>query len=137
MRQEREVAELVTRLASAFNSRDAAALAALYTEEATLLPPGEALVQGKGAIREWFEKALQRLGRITLTPIESNESIDFGFQVGIFSVSWDLTAAQDRAVELRPQQFGKYLLVFTRTEWGWRIHSDMWNLDAEPQQEHG
>jgi uncharacterized protein (TIGR02246 family) len=137
MRQEREVAELVTRLASAFNSRDAAALAALYTEEATLLPPGEALVQGKGAIREWFEKALQRLGRITLTPIESNESIDFGFQVGIFSVSWDLTAAQDRAVELRPQQFGKYLLVFKRTEWGWRIHSDMWNLDAEPQQEHG
>lgn len=137
MRQEWEVAELVTRLASAFNSRDAAALAALYTEEATLLPPGEALVQGNRAIREWFEEALQRLGRITLTPIESNESIDFGFQVGIFSVSWDLTAAHDRAVEPLPQQFGKYLLVFKRTEWGWRIHSDMWNLDAEPQQDHG
>ena len=40
MRQEWEVAELVTRLASAFNSRDAAALAVLYTEGATLLPPG-------------------------------------------------------------------------------------------------
>jgi ketosteroid isomerase-like protein len=53
-----EVEQIAGRLEAAFNLRDPAALAALYTEGAILMPPNELQVQGRRAIRLWFDKAL-------------------------------------------------------------------------------
>ena len=43
-----EIAEAHRRLEPAFNRGDAAAVAALYTEDATLLPPGADMLTGRG-----------------------------------------------------------------------------------------
>jgi uncharacterized protein (TIGR02246 family) len=39
----------------AFNRGDAAAVAALYTDDATLLPPTHAIIKGSDAVREFWQ----------------------------------------------------------------------------------
>ena len=39
---------------TAYNDKNAEAVAALYTEDAQLMPPGAALVSGRAAIKDYF-----------------------------------------------------------------------------------
>lgn len=48
------VKEAQHRWNTAFNSRDAAAIAALYTLDGTILPPAHAAVKGTAAIEEFW-----------------------------------------------------------------------------------
>jgi ketosteroid isomerase-like protein len=47
-----ELGQMNRDFAAALNAKDAKAAAALYTEDAVLIPPGEALVKGREAIEE-------------------------------------------------------------------------------------
>lgn len=58
--------DVAGRLEAAFNRRDAAALASLYSETAILMPPNAPTASGRDNIREWFRGALQRVGNVRL-----------------------------------------------------------------------
>src|SRR5438128_10162632 len=55
---------------AAFNKGDAAAVAAMYTEDAYVLPPGADMIRGRAAIEAFWRQAVQQLGDAKLTTIE-------------------------------------------------------------------
>jgi len=56
--------------AAAFNQGDAAAVAALYTENAYVLPPGAEIVKGRPAIETFWRQAAQQMGDAKLTTLD-------------------------------------------------------------------
>ena len=57
-----ELGQMNRDFAAALNAKDAKAAAALYTEDAVLIPPGEAPVRGREAIEEYWRGAIESGG---------------------------------------------------------------------------
>ena len=55
---------------TAFNKGDAAAVAALYTEDAYVLPPGAEMVKGRVAIEAFWRQAARQMGDAKLTTLD-------------------------------------------------------------------
>ncbi len=49
--------------AAAFNKGDASAVAAMYTEDAFVLPPGTEMVKGRAAIEAFWRQAAQQTAK--------------------------------------------------------------------------
>ncbi len=56
--------------AAAFNKGDASAVAAMYTEDAFVLPPGTEMVKGRAAIEAFWRQAAQQMGDAKFTTID-------------------------------------------------------------------
>lgn len=102
----------------AYNEKNAEAVTALYTEDARVYPPGAAMVSGRAAIREFFTGDIaNNWAEISVAHEESHVSGDWAWRTGTWSAA-GLT--------------GKYAEIWRRTPEGWRIHRDIWNVDAAP-----
>ena len=110
------------RFAAAFNSGDAAAVAAHYTEDATVLPPGNELVQGRSAIQAFWKGAIEQLGEIRLTAIDVRPlGSSAAREIGTFALK---TKAQP------PQEIsGKYVVVWEKVGNDWKLATDIWNTN--------
>lgn len=111
---------------SAFNAGDAAAVVALYADDAVLSAPGEPAVRGKAAIREYFEKKAAQFSAagvtVTDAPLGSlGTSGDLGFQ-------WETYRVTDRSGTV--VDAGKLLTLFQRRHGRWEILGDTWNSDG-------
>jgi ketosteroid isomerase-like protein len=104
---------------SAVARKDYAAMAALYTENAMVLPPDGPIVTGRPAIEEFWRSAANALG-LTDAVLRTR----------------DLEVAGDTAYEVGEanlklgggQIMVKYLVVWTRgSDGNWRLHRDIWN----------
>jgi ketosteroid isomerase-like protein len=112
--------QIAPELAAAFNAKDAAKLASLYTESATLMPPYEKMVKGRAAIEAWYRPALERIGHLQIVPMQTGSLGENGFQVGTFFVR--------REVESGLLSY-KYVLILKRVGAKWLIDCDIWNAD--------
>lgn len=98
------------------------ALAASYTDDAKLMPPGQEIVYGREAIQKSWEKG----GKVfyhKITPSEimitgSDTAYDWGYYEGRSpdkegkEISWK----------------GKYIILWKKTASGdWKIYADIWN----------
>jgi uncharacterized protein (TIGR02246 family) len=102
----------------AYNEKNADAVAALYTDDGQLLPPGAEEVSGRDAIRAYFASDIERQwAKITIRSTASNIGGEWAWRSGTWSVESD------------PVVTGKYMEVWRRTSDGWRLHKDIWNLD--------
>jgi ketosteroid isomerase-like protein len=126
------VEQIALQLGAAFNARDPVALAALYTDDAVLMPPSEPSVHGNEAIRAWFEQALPRLGAIRLRPSGTRLAGALAVQVGTFELQPGAAKPRSVADAAPAERAGKYVLVLTRAGEAWRICWDLWNLDQPP-----
>ena len=100
--------------------KDFAGLAALYTENAKVLPPDGPIVSGRPAIEDFWRSAADALGLIdaTLKTVDLEVSGDVACEVG--EALLNLAGGQMAMV--------KYLVVWMRGRDGrWRLHRDMWN----------
>ena len=113
------VDDIAGQLEAAFNAGDAAALASLYSDSAVLMPPNEPMVKGRAGIQAWFERALPRVGRVSIAPVESTAIGDRGFQIGTFTTR----PTSDAALA------GTYVLLLTQRAGAWQIEYDIWSLD--------
>ena len=105
----------------AYNEKNADGVAALYTEDARLYPPGAAMVSGRAAIRDYFNGDITNSwAEISVAHEESNVSGDWAWRTGTWSAA------------VTPVLTGKYTEIWRRTPEGWRIHRDIWNVDAAP-----
>jgi len=116
------IEDIAAQLEAAFNAKDASVLAAMYGEDATLMPPNQPAVSGRAAIRGWFEAVLPRVGTVRITPARTSVFEREAFQVGTFSSA----IAGDQS---GPPNTFKYVLLFTRGGRGWQIQYDIWNGD--------
>jgi uncharacterized protein (TIGR02246 family) len=108
----------------AYNKGDAAAVAALYTEHAAVLPPGHDLVRGHEAIQTFFNGAIQSGFKVTALHSMSVEQYgDAAREIG--SVSGQMPDANKQMTNVE----GKYVVVWKRVNNSWKLDSDIWNLN--------
>lgn len=112
----------------AFNARDAAAVAAHYTDDAVVSAPGVPAARGSAAIRDLVAKMAQEFTAEGLTAVEGPASEvgvsgDFAWQGDTYKVVDKSGATQD---------VGKTLTVFQRRDGKWMMIRDTWNSDSPP-----
>lgn len=111
--------------AEAFNSKDAAAVAAHYTEDAAVLPPDAARVDGRENIEKFWRGAMDAgLTDLALKAVEVEESGDLAYEVGTFTFK---APGEGGALA---EAAGKYIVIWKKEPDGaWRLHRDIWNGD--------
>ncbi len=98
---------------------DAQALATLYTENGMLLPPNSDFVSGTAAIQGFWQAVMDAgVAEAKLTVEEAQGLDDTAWEVGRYALYDSAGASIDE---------GKYIVVWKRTEAGWRLHRDIWN----------
>jgi uncharacterized protein (TIGR02246 family) len=115
----RELAELVKVYEEASNQGDAHELAALYGDEALLLPPDGGIVTGRDSIADFWRDGLER--GLTLDTVRVVAHERDGFVVGTYHVAPTDQAAADS---------GKYVMCFARGDDGWKLVVDIWNATS-------
>ena len=113
-----EVTKAIEAFETAFASNDGAALAALYSDDAVVMPPGGEFVKGRAAIDATFAEV-------------NPAGITMDLEVSDLMVSGDLvvdtggwTATDPAGTHL---DHGKYLAVWKKTDHGWKMVRDIWN----------
>jgi len=114
---------LNARWVAAYEAGDYAAIPALYTEDALIMPRGRPAIEGRAALAE-------RLGGLA-----AGRGVDIGFEVRELVVEGDLAWLVSRfAVTYTPPgeqgaavtEHGRSLIIYRRGADGeWRIHRDM------------
>ncbi len=106
-------------------ARRDSANAALYAEDAVLMPPNQPAVEGRAAIRAWLA-GFPPMAAFSLTPIEIDGHGDLAYVRGTYT----LTIAASGKTPAMPDH-GKYVDVRRRQADGsWLITADMFNSDV-------
>jgi ketosteroid isomerase-like protein len=104
---------------SAVARKDYAAMAALYAENAMVLPPDGPIVSGRRGIEEFWRSAAAALGLTdaVLTTRDLEVAGDTAYEVGEANLKVG-----------SGQVMVKYLVVWVKGGDGnWRLHRDIWN----------
>lgn len=114
------------RFEQGFEKGDAAALAQMYTETATVLPPDSDLVTGRGAIADFWQGALKAgLKNLRLRAFQVEAlGPDAAKEIGHFSI--DVPNPQNRTMTVQ----GKYVVVWRKIGTDWKLDADIWNMNA-------
>jgi uncharacterized protein (TIGR02246 family) len=107
---------------AAFNKGDAAALAAMYTSDAYVLPAGAPMVKGRADIQKFMAGAVQQLGDIKITTLEVKPLGGMAArEIGTATFKTKGQTPQDGAL--------KYAVVWQREGGQWKLLQDIWNMD--------
>lgn len=127
---------LVQKYLAAVNAPDAVALAALYADDALVLPPQGGTVRGRDAIKNFWTRRDRR--GLTFKILQRNVCGEAGFYVGKFAARESLSQfapAESFALAAsrhRNDVRGSFVLCLRRSEKGsWQIASDVWNEDLQ------
>ena len=111
-----------------FRRGDAAAVAALYTDDAVLLPPNSEIIRGRQGIEKFWREAIQKgLKDVVMTTVELSVSGDTIHVIGNYTVK-----IREKGQKLVEEK-GKYLIIGKRTAAGWKAHRDIWNSNMPPR----
>ena len=106
----------------AFNKGDAAAVAAMYTEDAYVLPPGAEMVKGHAAIEAFWRQAAQQMGDAKLTTLDV---LPLGR-----SAAREIGTVTLKTKSQPPQEMvGKYAVVWRKVGGKWKLATDIWNTN--------
>ena len=111
----------------AYNAGDAKAVAALYADDALLLPPGASGVSGRAAILRYFTKDIadsKAAGAVFALDPKTDVGVsgNMGWESGMYKVT-----VKGAVVET-----GKFLSVSRKKDGKWLYIRDTWNADAPP-----
>jgi uncharacterized protein (TIGR02246 family) len=105
-----------------FNKGDAAAVAALYAEDAYVLPPGSTMVKGRAAIEAFWGQAAQQMTDAKLTTLDV---LPLGR-----SAAREIGTVTLKTKSQPPQEVvGKYVVVWRKIGHDWKLATDIWNTD--------
>ena len=107
------------RLSQAVQDGDAAAAAALYTEDGKFLAPNADFFSGRDAIQGFFQGAIDGgIKGLNLTNLELEIQGDTAHEVGTYELVADGGVVADS---------GKFIVIWKRIDGIWRLHRDMIN----------
>lgn len=109
------------RWADAFRRCDYEAIARLYTQDGTLLPPGGNRVTGADAIAQYF--ADSHTGGCKADTVTFSNAEFYGNEQIVTEVSDVEIRAQSGKLKSR----GKQMLIFLNEGGVWKLHRDLWN----------
>ena len=108
-----------------FHTDRDSAIAALYTETAVLMPPNQGVVEGRAAIRAFFQ-GYPPLPDFTGTPIEIDGRGDLAYVRGTYAFSMPAAGRQPAVSD-----HGKFLEIRRRQPDGtWLVAVDIFNSDV-------
>lgn len=99
--------------------RDFTAIGALYTEEASILPPEAPIITGRQSIQEFWRTAASSMGitGMRLNTMDVERYGDAACELGEAELTLDTGSARM-----------KYLVLWLHGADGrWRLHRDIWN----------
>jgi uncharacterized protein (TIGR02246 family) len=110
---------------TAANAKDAAALTALYTDDALLMPSNSPAVKGRAAIMAFWKGMLDQGARdVSLGWTAGALMSDSGYEAGTYTFTMAPASGQPASDK------GKYLLTVKKGADGkWRINNDIFNSD--------
>ena len=104
---------------AAFARGDAASLASLYTEHATILPPGAPMMKGRKDIEAFWKQAMTSLKNLKLKAVDVESlGANAAREIGTFTAD----AGQQQLV-------GKYVVIWNKSGKRWHLDTDIWNAD--------
>ena len=108
---------------------DADAAASLYTDDARVMAPDAPMMEGKAAVRAFWDAAIQQLGlrRAQLDTLHVEATVDGAYEIGRYTLTIQPSGAE--AVTAR----GKYVVIWKHVGDEWKLHVDIWNSDAPSQ----
>ncbi|AXF06019.1 YybH family protein [Paraburkholderia hospita] len=116
-------AALNGRFVDTVNSHDAPGWAALFAEDAILIPAGQEAVSGRKGIEEWADVA---------TKVGNHLEIQQGFFTSDENVAWEsgtwsgnINIADERTIDIG----GNFLLIAQREGSALRIKAHTWNVN--------
>jgi len=112
----------------AIRQGDAAAIAAAYTEDATLLPPNSDMIQGMAGIMEFWNAAIQMgVTDAALTTVDVMGADGLAYEIGKYAMT--IQPEGQEPVE----DMGKYVVVWKlQADGSWKLHVDIWNSSMPP-----
>jgi uncharacterized protein (TIGR02246 family) len=119
---------------SAYDAKDAAALAAIYAEDGALLPPNSETISSRAAIEAYLTESLASSISIGLKDTEVYAHGDVGYMAGTYTVTDAGGATIDK---------GKYVEIWRQVgrvipDGDWQIYRAIWNSNlplATPEPE--
>jgi uncharacterized protein (TIGR02246 family) len=119
---------LSRQFSAAYVRGDAAAMAALYTADATIFPERSDAITGRPAIeRYWTLGRGRRVTHHRVTPTRIEVDGKHAYDHGTYEIS-----GERDGVAWGPFR-GKYVVLWRREPDGWRMQLDMWNSGPEQQ----
>jgi ketosteroid isomerase-like protein len=115
----------------ALRTNDADALFGYVADDVVMMPPGEAPVRGKAAMRTWYAGFLSQFRTSSLTLTDREVFIGEGWAVEMGAYEWGLApvAGGDPVVDR-----GHYMQVWKPTPDGhWRFAREIWNSAVPPR----
>src|SRR5919108_980579 len=113
----RAIQAAVGRYVDASNQGDVETLTSLYADDAVLLPPDHAPIEGREAIEEFWRQGTDQGLRVTTLRLEV--AGDVGYLIGRYNLP---ATAQEEA------DSGKYVMCLKRQPDGaWKLTADIWN----------
>lgn len=110
---------------SILTSGDADRLGDLYTEDATLMPPGSEMVSGRDDVASfWMGLSDVGVARVDIDTVEVEIDDETANRVGVATL-YDADGGDVDDV--------KFVEVWTREGGDWRIHRDIWNTNRSDE----
>ena len=116
-----DIASINRQFEKKFASGDAPGMAALYTRDAMLLPPGAPMQQGPEAIGGFWKMAMEmgiKTAKLKTTHLDELE--DAAIEVGEYELGGQDGQTLDQ---------GKYIVVWKKEKGNWRLAKDIWNTN--------
>ena len=103
-----------------FNKGDFTGIASLYTDDATALPPGSAMVKGRAAIAAMWKGMAEQVSDPKLITLDVKPLGPSAVrEIGTFSLKTKGPTPQEVT--------GKYVVVWEKVGSEWKLESDIWN----------
>jgi len=127
--QESEIHATISALAknfeSTFESGDVKKLAEFYTSNGTLLPDGSDFVEGRQAIQEYWQAAVDMgIKSIKLDIIEIEQHDDTVIEMSKYT----LNSTDGQGIDN-----GKGIVIWKNKDGTWKMHRDIWNSSLGQQ----
>lgn len=117
-----EIEALSSTFETAFNTGDAAGVAALYTEDAVIMPPDAPRIDGREGVQGVWQGVIDAGGAdLDLVTEEVIDLGDTATELGMFT----LTAPDGSGGRVSVN--GKYIVVWKKDGEDWKLHWDIWN----------
>lgn len=117
-----------TALHQALRTNDADGLFAYVSDDVLLMPPGQAAIRGKNAMREWYAGFLSQFRTSSLTLSDREVLVGDGWAVELGAYEWGLTPAAGGEPVL---DRGNYMQVWkSQPDGQWRLEREIWNSSA-------
>ncbi len=106
------------------NIRDAAAIAAIYAPNGSIMPPNVETVTGREALEAFLVEFLSTGNIININANQVRANGNIGYRVGAYTIASPHNELIDK---------GKYVEVWHHMDDGWRLMYDIFNSDrAQP-----